>query len=621
MFRKCVQKLLLVFMVAILLIQTGYAAVTSDLVLSQVVQDQDGVMLYANLLDSIGGPSGESFTKDKFTVMVDGEPIAPDMVADFNKSGEGVHYIVCVDISKSLTEKKHMKYVREALESFVTGNIGENDRMSLLSFGSSVKRLSVATADGTALLSVIGNLRVTDKDTQLYEAIYDAVTIGRTGGTGVPERSVVIIITDGTDDPNPGKSTIYTYENIQSIIAESHIPVYTVAMITQYNAQNQNLSNLERFAEMSGGILSLVEPISVIEELSRISGLVENATLIHAPLMNTNDLTGLHTQSFMLTLNTGNRTISARDMYTSDLDWDLLPKPTATPTPKPTPSPTPKPTATPTPTPKPTATPTVPPTVPPTAAPTAMPTAVPTPTPEPTPEPWPQNWISSIKNNFGDGSVWYLLAAAFLIIALIILLIIVSSSKRKKKNKWQSGNLKSVDIYNSMREYPQNSMQGTVLDKNVGQNLNSTQQNFTGDRTVRDNQRSTFGASSSNGTVRIQQGGGAPTSGTVLINTKKYGVELRIQESRNGAVNEHSVYLDKQITIGRDHGCDLRINDETVSSMHLRITQETDGLYVRDLNSANGTRINGEEIRGSRPLHNRDILVIGYTTLTIQFNL
>ena len=276
------------------------------------------------------------------------------------------------------------------------------------------------------------------------------------------------------------------------------------------------------------------------------------------------------------------------------------------------------PAVTPTPTPKPTPKPTTPPTVPPTA--TIEPTLAPTPIPtaEPTPEPWPLSWITSIKTTFGGGSIWYLLAAVFLIIALIIMLIVVSSGKRKKK---RGKRLDPVDISGSMRESHWSSQQGTIRDG--GENdPHGTQRDSASGGTVRDDKRSPYAAASpSHGTVRIQKNGGMPTSGTVLISTRKQGVELHIQESRGGSVNEHVVYLDKQITVGREYGCDLRINDDTVSSAHLRITHETDGLYVRDLNSSNGTRINGEDLHGSRPLHSRDILVVGRTTLTIHFDL
>jgi two-component system cell cycle response regulator len=46
------------------------------------------------------------------------------------------------------------------------------------------------------------------------------------------------------------------------------------------------------------------------------------------------------------------------------------------------------------------------------------------------------------------------------------------------------------------------------------------------------------------------------------------------------------------IVLGRDHDCDLKINDQSVSRHHARIQPGIDGYYVVDLQSTNGTFVN-----------------------------
>jgi pSer/pThr/pTyr-binding forkhead associated (FHA) protein len=52
-----------------------------------------------------------------------------------------------------------------------------------------------------------------------------------------------------------------------------------------------------------------------------------------------------------------------------------------------------------------------------------------------------------------------------------------------------------------------------------------------------------------------------------------------------------------QVMIGRSETCSLRLHDPTVSRRHCLIDVGTDGAWVRDLESRNGTVINAEQVR------------------------
>lgn len=54
----------------------------------------------------------------------------------------------------------------------------------------------------------------------------------------------------------------------------------------------------------------------------------------------------------------------------------------------------------------------------------------------------------------------------------------------------------------------------------------------------------------------------------------------------------------KQLLIGRNPECDLKIDDLTVSRLHAQLTFNDDGtIIIEDLNSAAGTKVNGEYVR------------------------
>jgi len=72
-------------------------------------------------------------------------------------------------------------------------------------------------------------------------------------------------------------------------------------------------------------------------------------------------------------------------------------------------------------------------------------------------------------------------------------------------------------------------------------------------------------------------------------------------------------------TIGRIPDNDIVIDDANVSRNHVQIVQHDDETYsVVDLNSTNGTFVNGQRITGEVSLQIKDVLQIGNTKLPWQ---
>jgi hypothetical protein len=74
----------------------------------------------------------------------------------------------------------------------------------------------------------------------------------------------------------------------------------------------------------------------------------------------------------------------------------------------------------------------------------------------------------------------------------------------------------------------------------------------------------------------------------------------------------HSLKRDHYL-IGRSPDNDIQIADEltAVSRHHAVIRNTPEGAVVRDLESTNGTWVNGERIEREHPLHHRDLVVLG----------
>lgn len=84
-----------------------------------------------------------------------------------------------------------------------------------------------------------------------------------------------------------------------------------------------------------------------------------------------------------------------------------------------------------------------------------------------------------------------------------------------------------------------------------------------------------------------------------------------MQAALQSLSNGPNLRLDKPITlIGRSEECDWQLNSTKISRRHCVIANIEGRIVIRDLDSTNGVRINGER-QNSAELHHGDELTIG----------
>jgi len=89
-------------------------------------------------------------------------------------------------------------------------------------------------------------------------------------------------------------------------------------------------------------------------------------------------------------------------------------------------------------------------------------------------------------------------------------------------------------------------------------------------------------------------------------------VTLRILDGADrGRVFEH---LLTPVTIGREEGNTVQLNDERISRFHIKIQEDQGKLVLTDLESTNGTRVNGEDVQ-LRILRFGDVIAVGRSVL------
>ena len=63
--------------------------------------------------------------------------------------------------------------------------------------------------------------------------------------------------------------------------------------------------------------------------------------------------------------------------------------------------------------------------------------------------------------------------------------------------------------------------------------------------------------------------------------------------------------------VGRQPSCELHVTWSTVSGLHAEFLVAADALFLRDLDSTNGTFVNGHRIHCDTPLHDGDVIHFG----------
>lgn len=124
--------------------------------------------------------------------------------------------------------------------------------------------------------------------------------------------------------------------------------------------------------------------------------------------------------------------------------------------------------------------------------------------------------------------------------------------------------------------------------------------------------------------VHPERGGLSEPSETTII------VDSRILEQSRAAAARNKAYLivisgphvgrmyridDEQVVLGRSPDTDLQLNDVGVSRNHARLERSDEFVFVEDLQSANGTFVNGRRVGGAYQLQDGDKITLGTTTI------
>jgi hypothetical protein len=213
------------------------------------------------------------------------EPLTVENARRFDPS-EGIFYIFLVDVSGSILERQ-TQAIKEALKNFA-GAKGEHDRIALIAFGDKTDiLLDGKETDAGVVRAGIDLLRRDAPLTYFYEAINHAMEFSAARGADYPDRRVAVVISDGGDDTTGGRMT---REEVAARLTEGNLPFYGFAL-QRRDARNQllNKTDLDSFGELvrlsqgkgSGAVFDNdVESGNIDEKLRKFRDYVEDFSVM-----------------------------------------------------------------------------------------------------------------------------------------------------------------------------------------------------------------------------------------------------------------------------------------------------------------------------------------------------
>lgn len=93
---------------------------------------------------------------------------------------------------------------------------------------------------------------------------------------------------------------------------------------------------------------------------------------------------------------------------------------------------------------------------------------------------------------------------------------------------------------------------------------------------------------------------------------------LIVLDDKNALLSQTVFTIDDSLSIGRSQHNDLIINDNFVSHEHACISKSKHNYLLADLNSTNGTILNGQQIEEETALNYGDVIQIGAVTLKFE---
>ena len=226
------------------------------------------VQVYLGVSDIAGFPLS-GLDKEDFTLEMAGQEITDFEVSPLHNTEQPLAFVLAIDTSGSM---EAVSYNKTALEQGVEaakvflGKLSPEDRVALIAFADEVVVIQELTADKSAVETALNSLEP-GGGTKLYDAVYRGIEVLE----NVPERKVVIFLTDGKESGSSENNV----DSVAQKAAESGVPVYPIGF------GDVNSDSLKAIADASGGYAQIKPDAAILETgFTTVLNLLRNQTLL-----------------------------------------------------------------------------------------------------------------------------------------------------------------------------------------------------------------------------------------------------------------------------------------------------------------------------------------------------
>ncbi len=104
-----------------------------------------------------------------------------------------------------------------------------------------------------------------------------------------------------------------------------------------------------------------------------------------------------------------------------------------------------------------------------------------------------------------------------------------------------------------------------------------------------------------------------------VVSKRKKNKPISFIVENNTNDKQFDYLITNKVICGRADFCDIVFNDSKMSRYHFCIQKQKKKYIITDMNSTNGTYLNGIKLIESKELKNRDRIFAGNTTITVIF--
>ncbi len=177
------------------------------------------VSVYVDVADQQGRPI-TGLSRDAFKLTEDGTPVSDTRLSEVTDSQLPIAVAMVLDVSGSMNDGGKLTAAKQAADGLVAG-LGPADTAAVISFSDNVSVSQEFTANQQQLSSAINRLEA-NGGTTLYDAIIRAELLAQ----ALPQpRKLLLVVTDGADSASHG-----SLDDAMAAVKGAHSIVYTVGL-------------------------------------------------------------------------------------------------------------------------------------------------------------------------------------------------------------------------------------------------------------------------------------------------------------------------------------------------------------------------------------------------------